>query len=55
MAPDDSCCGKPNRGGALGNQSFSVALPSDQSVPLVFASPHSGQEYPPEIRCGLGA
>lgn len=49
MAPDDSCCGKPAGGGILRNQSFSVASPTFQSVPFVFASPHSGQEYPAEF------
>jgi N-formylglutamate amidohydrolase len=29
--------------------SHTVVSPQDQTVPVVFASPHSGQEYPPEF------
>lgn len=47
MAPDESC-GEPARVGGA-DPSFSVLAPSVQSVPLVFASPHSGDDYPPEF------
>jgi len=30
-------------------QSWSVLAPGKQTVPLVFASPHSGDVYPPEF------
>jgi N-formylglutamate amidohydrolase len=49
VAPDDSSCGEPARGAAIFKNSFSLVAPPKQLVPLVFASPHSGQEYPPEF------
>jgi N-formylglutamate amidohydrolase len=45
VAPDDFCCG-PEGAAFARVQSFSVVQPPEQSVPLVFASPHSGQDYP---------
>jgi N-formylglutamate amidohydrolase len=49
VAPDDSAAGKPKERLVPGNRSHSVIEPEQQSVPLVFASPHSGKEYPPEF------
>jgi N-formylglutamate amidohydrolase len=49
VAPDEACCGEPARGAAMLDRSFSVAAPPVQSVPLVFASPHSGREYPSQF------
>ena len=49
MTPDDSCRDDQARGTTVSDRSFSIASPFVQSVPLVFASPHSGQEYPPEF------
>ncbi len=54
VTPDDSCRGKPTRGGTVHDGSFSIAAPAKQSVPVVFASPHSGQEYPPEFVAASG-
>ena len=48
MAPDDSCC-EPEGAASVRAQSFSVVQPPEQSVPLVFASPHSGQDYPTQF------
>ena len=45
MAPDDFCCG-PEGAAFVRVQSFSVVRPPEQTVPLVFASPHSGEDYP---------
>jgi N-formylglutamate amidohydrolase len=47
VAPDDFSCGEP--AASVRAQSFSVVEPPEQSIPLVFASPHSGQEYPPQF------
>lgn len=54
MTPDDSCCGTPTRGGTVHDSSFSIVAPTKQSVPVVFASPHSGQEYPAEFVASSG-
>lgn len=49
MVPDNSAAIKPHDPTPATAPSHSVLMPAEQSVPLVFASPHSGQEYPPEF------
>jgi N-formylglutamate amidohydrolase len=49
VPPDDSSGGDQQRRCPVRGQSFSIIEPAAQSVPLVFASPHSGQDYPPEF------
>jgi N-formylglutamate amidohydrolase len=45
LAPDDSAPVSSNRSDRS-PAPFSVDLPDEQAVPLVFASPHSGADYP---------
>lgn len=49
VAPDDPAAGMLDHERASAGGSHSVAHPVEQTVPLVFASPHSGQSYPPEF------
>ena len=48
MGPDDTA---PIAGASArpGQPTFSIVRPTAQTVPLVFASPHSGDAYPPEF------
>jgi N-formylglutamate amidohydrolase len=46
VAPDDFSCGEPEGAASVRAPSFSVLEPPQQTVPLVFASPHSGRDYP---------
>ncbi len=49
MGPDDTA---PLAGASAvrpGQPAFSIVRPAEQTVPLVFASPHSGDTYPPEF------
>jgi N-formylglutamate amidohydrolase len=48
-SPDDSAGSETPALAASGSASHSVAHPVVHAIPLVFASPHSGQEYPPEF------
>jgi N-formylglutamate amidohydrolase len=48
VAPDDYCC-EPEAVVFARGHSFSVVQPPEQSVPLVFASPHSGHDYPTQF------
>ncbi|MEJ1993579.1 MAG: N-formylglutamate amidohydrolase [Limibacillus sp.] len=41
--------GRAAESGQSGRQAFSIAEPKRQSVPLVFASPHSGRDYPADF------
>lgn len=50
MAPDEDPVMQP--AGRTQQRSHSVVEPAEHRVPLVFASPHSGQEYPPEFIAG---
>jgi N-formylglutamate amidohydrolase len=49
VAPDDESTGSPPLNLQLAAAPFSILAPVEQTIPLVFASPHSGQEYPPEF------
>lgn len=49
MSPDDSPAAPAAVPDGVETLSHSVVEPDEQRVPLVFASPHSGQEYPPEF------
>ncbi len=49
MAPDEDPVMQPAGGDRAQRQSHSVVEPVEHRVPLVFASPHSGQDYPPEF------
>jgi len=49
VAPDDPAAGMLDEKTASVSRSHSVVHPVEHSVPLVFASPHSGQNYPPEF------
>jgi N-formylglutamate amidohydrolase len=49
LAPNDSDNPPQGLAEASRNASWSVVAPAEQSVPLVFASPHSGQDYPAEF------
>jgi N-formylglutamate amidohydrolase len=49
VVPDDSSASKPQDDASERTPSHSVIKPTRQSVPLVFASPHSGEDYPPEF------
>jgi N-formylglutamate amidohydrolase len=49
VVPDDSPGTRVPGVAAAPARSYSIMAPVKQSVPLVFASPHSGQEYPPEF------
>ncbi len=48
MGPDDTA---PLAGATArpGQPTFSIIRPAEQTAPLVFASPHSGDVYPPEF------
>lgn len=49
MAPDQSLVAPAVARNPAERRSHSVIEPDEQRVPLVFASPHSGQEYPAEF------
>lgn len=49
MVPDQPLAARPVATHPAECASHSVIEPDEQRVPLVFASPHSGQEYPPEF------
>jgi N-formylglutamate amidohydrolase len=49
VVPDDSPGARLPGIAAVPARSYSIEAPIEQSIPLVFASPHSGQEYPPEF------
>jgi len=46
LAPNDTAGLPRGMANARDDASWSVIAPAEQSVPLVFASPHSGQDYP---------
>jgi len=45
---DDSAAGEAS-GGVRASEAFLIAAPERQTVPLVFASPHSGRDYPDDF------
>ena len=49
MGPDDSAKATRRAAAARERPSFSVSEPKRQSAPLIFASPHSGSDYPEEF------
>ena len=49
MVPDDSAQATSRTAAARVRSSFSVREPPRQSAPLIFASPHSGSDYPDEF------
>ncbi len=49
VAPDEDPLMQSAGGDGAQRWSHSVVEPDDHRVPLVFASPHSGQDYPPEF------
>lgn len=53
MGPDDTSYAATAPERSPGASSFSIIHPDEQTVPLVFASPHSGSDYPPEFVSGV--
>ena len=49
MGPDDTAPLAGASAARSGPTAFSIIRPAEQTVPLVFASPHSGDAYPPEF------
>ncbi len=49
LAPNDTAGLPQGTADARRDASYSVTAPAEQSAPLVFASPHSGQDYPAEF------
>ena len=49
MAPDENPAVQAAAQDIAEGRSHSVVEPNEQRVPLVFASPHSGQEYPADF------
>jgi N-formylglutamate amidohydrolase len=49
VSPDQSLAAPEVARDPVQRRSHSVVQPDNQRVPLVFASPHSGQDYPPQF------